>query len=470
MIKSFVSGDRSRFRNFDYNLDLDLSYITPRIIAMSLPSDTLIESTYRNSLDELVRFFRLYHQYPHFLVINLSQKRYPYDKLDNMVLEFGWKDHHSPPLKILFQACKACTSWLNSDEANVVSIHCKAGKGRTGTLVSAVLMFSGECHSAKDALEKFAKARMPGASKENSGVTMPSQIRYVEYFERIVLQGFTPHDKSIVLKKLIISGAPIIDGSEMSPVIRVYFENEELLLEKRDFHALSEPSSSNLKIRGNSAERIGRPLKLRLDIGLEMKGDITIQIWHEGIWSDAYLGRTAFHTGFIGGDKWIKLDKYDLDDACKNRIIPDDFSVHLFFEESKGNNATKKMKRKNVLGEEYWSGIDFVRFQEEAKENQSRKKVQPTGTQLTNLDSPAKSKASETSDAGTTVAISSISSTKANPASSPVESRISSSNSLRMTNTLLVQYPRFEIKQEVEEEEDDEDELVIDGKRKSSQC
>lgn len=55
---------------------------------------------------------------------------------------------------------------------------CKAGKGRTGTVIAALLVYNQICTSAADALSLFAQRRTYNAR----GVTIPSQMRYVEYF------------------------------------------------------------------------------------------------------------------------------------------------------------------------------------------------------------------------------------------------------------------------------------------------
>ena len=56
-IRKLVSGNRRRFT--EDNINLDLSYITPNIIAMSYPSSGL-ESMYRNPI-ERVGYSRLKH-------------------------------------------------------------------------------------------------------------------------------------------------------------------------------------------------------------------------------------------------------------------------------------------------------------------------------------------------------------------------------------------------------------------------
>ena len=54
MLRKMVSGKKARYEDQNYNLDL--TYITPRIVAMSYPADGLISATYRNELAEVARF------------------------------------------------------------------------------------------------------------------------------------------------------------------------------------------------------------------------------------------------------------------------------------------------------------------------------------------------------------------------------------------------------------------------------
>jgi len=50
------------------------------------------------------------------------------------VQDYGWPDHHAPPLDRICAVCKAMDTWLISDPHNVVVLHCKVSQwsGRWG--------------------------------------------------------------------------------------------------------------------------------------------------------------------------------------------------------------------------------------------------------------------------------------------------------------------------------------------------
>lgn len=80
-IKTIVSGKKKRFIDRKYNLDL--SYITPRIIAMAYPASGM-ESVYRNSITKVSKFLKERHR-SNFFVFNLSGKKYDNSKFENRV-------------------------------------------------------------------------------------------------------------------------------------------------------------------------------------------------------------------------------------------------------------------------------------------------------------------------------------------------------------------------------------------------
>ena len=73
-IRSKVSGKRKRFKDEDFNLDI--SYITPRVLAMSFPASGL-ESWYRNKIGKVAQFLESKHEGCH-KIYNLSNREYNY--------------------------------------------------------------------------------------------------------------------------------------------------------------------------------------------------------------------------------------------------------------------------------------------------------------------------------------------------------------------------------------------------------
>ena len=134
IVKSLVSQDKTRFC-YD-GFDLDLTYITMQIIAMGFPSKA-IEGIYRNSMDDVKNFFAKRHP-NHYKVYNLCDDK----KYGNCFYKqacFPFKDHEAPPLNIIRPFCEDAKKFLDEDKENVVAIHCKAGKGRTGTFICCLL-------------------------------------------------------------------------------------------------------------------------------------------------------------------------------------------------------------------------------------------------------------------------------------------------------------------------------------------
>ena len=183
--RRWVSLNKRRLETAEYSLDL--AYITPQIIAMgfpSLPSDS--EHWLRNDVREVHSFLEVSHS-GRFMVINLcSERSYPPSTFDGRFLRFPFDDHEPPPLDLLMTCVMRLLGFLDAAEGNVVAIHCKAGKGRTGVVIVALQFLRkalrGEPTRIASELATYADAR----THDGKGVNIPSQLRFLGYFERCV--------------------------------------------------------------------------------------------------------------------------------------------------------------------------------------------------------------------------------------------------------------------------------------------
>ena len=94
--RKFVSGHRRRFTEEGY--DLDLSYITPRVLAMGIPASG-VEALWRNAATEVASM--LISSTTRYMVFNLSERNIDTKLFRDRVVDAGWPDHHAPPLPVL---------------------------------------------------------------------------------------------------------------------------------------------------------------------------------------------------------------------------------------------------------------------------------------------------------------------------------------------------------------------------------
>ncbi|CAK5074824.1 unnamed protein product [Meloidogyne enterolobii] len=177
-LRTIVSQNRRRYQMDGFNLDL--TYITDRIIAMGYPAETK-EALYRNSMTHIVKFLEHYHP-GHYKVFNL-RGQYVYDPANfhNRVISFEMTDHHPPRLELMAPFCREVHEYLEADPLNVVAVHCKAGKGRTGVMICAYLCYISFYRTPRQNMDYYSIIR----THNNKGVTIPSQRRYVYYFAHL---------------------------------------------------------------------------------------------------------------------------------------------------------------------------------------------------------------------------------------------------------------------------------------------
>lgn len=68
-------------------------------------------------------------------------------------------DHNVPSLGLMLAFCEYVQQWMRSHEENMIAVHCRGGKGRSGTMICAWLLYSGICATAEDALDLFGSKR-----------------------------------------------------------------------------------------------------------------------------------------------------------------------------------------------------------------------------------------------------------------------------------------------------------------------
>ena len=81
--------------------DLDLSYLTSRLIVTSYPAEG-IESAYRHHIDDVRLALDTRHG-NNYSVYNVSGRSYPSTKFSTRVTDCGWPQKHAPSLRTLYE-------------------------------------------------------------------------------------------------------------------------------------------------------------------------------------------------------------------------------------------------------------------------------------------------------------------------------------------------------------------------------
>uniref|UniRef100_A0AAX7VP52 Phosphatidylinositol-3,4,5-trisphosphate 3-phosphatase n=1 Tax=Astatotilapia calliptera TaxID=8154 RepID=A0AAX7VP52_ASTCA len=229
--RRMISENKRRYQKDGF--DLDLTYVTDRVIAMSFPSSGK-QAFYRNPIREVARFLDTKHE-GHYKVYNLcSEKGYDPQFFHYRVERVFIDDHNVPSLEDMLKYTASVREWMSADPQNIIAIHCKGGKGRTGTMVCTWLIDSDQFESAQDSLEYFGERRTDKSqSSKFQGVETPSQSRYVGYYE-IMKNKFNrqlPPPKSLRIKSIrihSIAGVGKGNGSDFKVKIIV---RKELVFE-----------------------------------------------------------------------------------------------------------------------------------------------------------------------------------------------------------------------------------------------
>lgn len=247
LLRQIVAGPRAKHAE----TGLDLCYVTDNIIvtcvssycslffvfnmlsnflisfSSSGPSQTYPQRAYRNPLDRLIAFLDAKHG-DNWAIWEFRAEGtgYPDEAVYGRIRHYPWPDHHPPPFRLVPMIMASMRNWLSGEddelaqrgkdtppktdeekkrdqEKRVVVVHCKAGKGRSGTMTCSYLI--SQCGwTPEEALARFTARRM--RPKFGAGVSIPSQLRWVSYVDRWTKGGKTYVDQDVEILEVHVWG------------------------------------------------------------------------------------------------------------------------------------------------------------------------------------------------------------------------------------------------------------------------
>ncbi|KAG8437129.1 hypothetical protein GDO86_007994 [Hymenochirus boettgeri] len=299
--------------------ELDISYITSRIIVMSFPAEG-VELGFRNHIEDVRSFLDSRHL-DHYTVFNLSQKSYRSAKFHNRVSECSWPVRQAPSLHNLFAVCKNMHNWLQQNPKNICVIHCMDGRAASAVLVSAMFCF---CHLFSNPVPaiQLLNAKRPGIG------LWPSHRRYIGYICDLVSEKPThTHCKPIVIKSVTISPIPCFNKQRNGcrPFCEILIGETRIFSTMQDYERMREYRVQDGKVV--------------FPLGVTVYGDVIVSIFHmrstiggrlQAKMTNTQILQIQFHTGFISlGTTVLKFTKPELDACDSPEKYPPLFHVSL---------------------------------------------------------------------------------------------------------------------------------------------
>lgn len=253
ILRQIVAGPRAQHPE----AGLDLCYVTDNIIATSGPSGTYPQLAYRNPLSQLVAFLDKKHGQDWAIwEFRAEGTGYPDQEVYGRVKHYPWPDHHPPPFALIPLIMASMRNWLQEKKERVAVVHCKAGKGRSGSM-SCSYLISEEGWSAEDALKRFTERRMrPGFG---AGVSIPSQLRWISYVDRWAQNKKVYVERPVEIMEVHVWG--LRDGVKVS--VEGFIDEGRVI---KNFHTFSkkerEVVRGNIKKSGAFADAVTEVMKM----------------------------------------------------------------------------------------------------------------------------------------------------------------------------------------------------------------
>ncbi|XP_068563722.1 auxilin isoform X3 [Cebidichthys violaceus] len=299
--------------------ELDIAYITSRIIVMTYPAES-VQIGYQNHVEDIRSFLDSRHA-DHYTVFNLSQRNYRGAKFSNRVSECNWPSRQAPSLHNLFAVCKNMHNWLKQNPKNVCVITCSDGRAPSGVLVCAMFCF---CHLFNNPVPAM---QLLSAKRPGSGL-WPSHRRYIGYVCSMVSEKPSlPHSKPLMIKGLTVTPVPCFNKqrSGCRPFCDVLIGETKIFTTAQEYERMREHRVQEGKVV--------------FPLGVSVQGDVVVSVYHmrstiggrlQAKVSNTQIFQIQFHTGFIApGTTMLKFNKPELDACDSPEKYPQLFHVIL---------------------------------------------------------------------------------------------------------------------------------------------
>jgi cyclin G-associated kinase len=191
--------------------EVDVTYITSRLIVMSCPTEGIESAAFGNNIDQIREAIEAKHGKA-YRIYNLANRVYKKEKF-GQVIDLGMQlaPNRAPPISLMCKLCANVLKFLGESERNVCIINCNDGRAISAIAVCTLFMYCNLIRSIDSCLSFFVAKR--------GAVSLTSvQYNYLKDTQRLFassrneLNGvFVTSPNECLLTSILFSGCPLFN-------------------------------------------------------------------------------------------------------------------------------------------------------------------------------------------------------------------------------------------------------------------
>ena len=301
------------------NSYLDLTYITPRIIAASS----------NNEINEMGAF--LINKHPsRYMIYDLTESNEIKEYFDERLVEsIHTIDGYQGSLQQIEYFMNKIESYLNNNISNVVVFYCRNGLLNSGLYIACLLLHLGVYSKASEAINFFLKQRISGKIPDISYLIPPDFLRYIHYYECVLrcsdLETFT-----FQIDAIRFCTIPNFETSIATGGFTPCFSVQEVSFQKGKNYSkvIYDQSDLDLNLQSYSCENDNYAIIDLKDKHLIFSGDIIVTFFSKPF----YMFKVCLNSTFISSN-YLCFEKRFLDEPCQDfssSTFAQNFKLELF--------------------------------------------------------------------------------------------------------------------------------------------
>lgn len=326
--------------------DLDITYMTSRLIVMSCPTEGIESAAFGNNIDQIKEAIEAKHGKT-YRIYNLANKTYKKEKF-SQVIDLGMQlaGNRAPPISLMCKLCANILKFLNENNNNVCIINCNDGRNISAIAVCSLFMYCNIIKSIDACLNLFSAKRGPiNLTTVQYNYLKDTQRLFSSTRNQIAPDLFLSPNECL-LSSVVLSGVPLFNRMRngCTPYIEIFSKDKKIYTNLTDYAQMKKYAARDGQIM--------IPINCH-----KFYGDITVMIFH----AKSLLGtekvtstkicQVQFHTAFISQElidsRQVVFKKNALDGLDSAEKYPENFRI--FF------NIELKSNESPIASDEAWA-------------------------------------------------------------------------------------------------------------------